>query len=116
MEALAGRVGRLEARLDASQREISSLRSTLVSGTHPLPPRDEVASAAREVYRFIMQGDSSPLRRFVVGTSDGGVHYNSSVYARSCEAYLCNRKESEDDTAGVDEEAFVLVAQTRHCD
>ena len=79
-------------------------------------PREEVENAAREVHRFIMQGDQSPLRRFVVATSDGGVHYNSSVYARSCEAYVRCRKESDDAVAGVDEEAFVLVAQTRLCD
>ena len=79
-------------------------------------PREEVENAARQVYRFILQGDSSPLRKFVVATSDGGVHFNSSVYARSCEAYVRHRKESDDAVAGVEEDTFVRVAQTRLCD
>ena len=78
--------------------------------------RADVERSARAVYRFLVD-PSSALRRFVLATSDGGVHYVSSVWARTGEAYIARRRLSEDsDTVGVSVEHFVQAIQARVCE
>ena len=77
--------------------------------------REEVATAARDVYAFLVD-PTSALRRFALAASDGGAHYASSVWARTGEAYISRRKLQEDsETVGVSVEHFVTVAQSRLC-
>ena len=78
--------------------------------------RQDVERSARAVYRFLVDPNSA-LRRFVLAASDGGVHYVSSVWSRTGEAYIARRKLREDsDTVGVSVEHFVQAAQARVCE
>ena len=78
--------------------------------------RQDVERSARAVYGFLVDPGSA-LRRFVLATSDGGVHYVSSVWSRAGEAYIARRQLSEDsDTVGVSVEHFVQAAQARVCE
>ena len=88
----------------------------MTSLTSSTKDRSEVQAACKEVYGFLTRPDE-PLRRFVLAASDGGVHFCSSVWARTGEAYVAHRKEVEDsETAGVTLDAFTRAAQARLCE
>ena len=88
----------------------------MTSLTASTKDRAEVELACKEVYKFLTKEDA-PLRRFVLAASDGGVHFCSSVWARTGAAYIAHRKEADDsETAGVTLDAFVRAAQARLCE
>ena len=78
--------------------------------------RGEVEEACRVVYAFLKRPEE-PLRRFVLAASDGGVHFVSSVWARTGQAYVAHRKELADsETVGITLPAFTQAAQARLCE
>ena len=84
--------------------------------TRSTKSRQEVAKSARLVYAFL-ENSGSALRRFMLATSDGGVHFVSSVWARTGEAYLARRQlRVEDPAVGVSMEHFVNAIQARLCE
>ena len=84
--------------------------------TRSTKSRPDVEKSARAVYGFL-ENPGSALRRFMLATSDGGVHFVSSVWARTGEAYLARRQLREDDPAvGVSMEHFVNAIQARVCE
>ena len=104
----------LREAVDKKQR-ISQL-AMMTSLTTSTKDRADVEEACREVYGFLTRSDE-PLRRFVLAASDGGVHFCSSVWARTGQAYVAHRKELEDsENAGITLAAFTRAAQARLCE
>ena len=100
--------------VDKKQRVSQS--DMMTSLTLSTKDRGEVEEACRVVYGFLKRPDE-PLRRFVLAASDGGVHFVSSVWARTGQAAVAHRKELADsETAGITLPAFTQAAQARLCE
>ena len=77
--------------------------------------REEVAEAAKEVYRFFLN-ESSHLKLLLSALSDGGMFFVGSVWSKVSSGYVHFAKEAPDQPQGVKLDDFIAIIQDRLCD